>query len=97
VVLEQLGEYALGDGAILQHVGHTRGNAEIVFENVEATIAVAHQICATHMSPHTMLGFHAAALHAVITGVSDQIPRDNLVLEDETVVVDVVDETVESS
>ena len=51
----------LGNRPILKHVGHTRGNPEVVFQHVDSTVGVAHQVRPANMRPDAMarLGAHA--------------------------------------
>ena len=92
---EHLRESALHQVAVLEHVGDAGRHAQIVLEHVDLAVAVAHQIGAGDVAPDPPRRIDARALRAVERGRADDLFRDDLVLQDLLIVIDVVDELVE--
>ena len=67
------------------------GAAEIVLEDVEAPVAAPHQVGAGDMTPDPSRRIEADALLAVAAGREHQILRNDAVLENLLVVVEVID------
>ena len=92
---EHLGEGALGDGTVLQHVAHAGRNTEVVLQHVQRAVGVAHEVGSGDVRPHAELGVDAPALRAEVGRVGEQLGREHTVRHDALVVVEVVDEPVE--
>ena len=50
------GESALHQVAVLQHIGDPGGHAQIVFEDVDLAVAIAHQIGSGDVAPDSQGG-----------------------------------------
>ena len=92
---EHMWKSSLHQVAVLQDVGNARRHAQVVFQHVNLAIAVANQIRAGNVAPDSAGRVDAAALGAVKRGGMDDLLRDDFVLQDFLVVVDVVDKLVE--
>ena len=90
--LEDLRESALHQVAVFQNVGDAGGHAQVVFQHVDLAVAVAHQVGAGDVAPDAARRIDADALRAVEGGGIDHFFRDDLVLQDLLIVIDVVDE-----
>ena len=95
VFLEQLGKHPLHHFAVLEHVGDAGRHPQIVFEHVEASVGVADQVGAADVGPYPVGRVDAHAFGPELLGFLDVFPRQDAVVEDLLVVVDVVDEAVE--
>ena len=62
LALEQLGEDPLGDGPVLQHVGDARGHPQVVLEDVDGAVGVAHEVGAADVGPHAVRRVDPVAL-----------------------------------
>ena len=62
---EDLGEAALHHLAILQHVGHARRASQVVFQNVDCSVAVADQVCTRDVAPDSARRFQPLAFRSV--------------------------------
>ncbi len=92
---EEIGERALADRPVLEHVADAAGHAQIVFEHIHGAVAVAHEIAATDVGPHPELRVDPDALVAEVHGVLEQFGREHAVADDPLLVVHVVDEHVD--
>src|SRR5678816_1042252 len=61
---EHLRKHALHDRAILQHVRNARWTTQIVFEHVDLSVAVAHEVSPGNMTPNPARRIKADALLA---------------------------------
>ena len=95
VLLEQEREDVLHHLPILEHVAHPRGGAAVVLENEELAVGVADQVDPRDVDVNVLRYRQADKLAAVARGPQDQLDRDHPVLEDLTLVVDVVQEQVQ--
>ena len=93
--LEKLGEHALGDQTVLQHVGDPRGNAQVVFQHVHGAVGIAHQVRATDMRPHPERGVDPHALRPEVLRFGQHLGGKNPVPDDLLLVIQVVDEQVQ--
>ena len=89
------GEGPLHQVAVLQDIGNARRHTKIVFQDVDLAVAVANQIRTGDVAPDAARRIDAAALGAVKRGGIDDLLRDDFVLQDFLVVVNVVDKLVE--
>ena len=94
-VLEQFREDALHDLAVLEHVRDAGRHAQVVFEDVDTAVDVAHQIGAADMRPDAVRRTHAHTLGAEILRLLDQFARHDAVVQNVLLVIDVVDESVQ--
>ena len=83
------------DRTVLEHVGDAGGTAEIVFQDVDRPVRVAHQVGAGDVAPDTPRRVDADALGTVTLGRFDHFRRHDAVPHDLPVVVHVVDEEVQ--
>ena len=93
--LKHLRKRALHQVAVFQHVGNAGRHAQIVFQDIDLAVAVAHQVGSGDVAPDPPRRIDARALGAVEGGRMDDLFRDDLVLQDLLVVINVVDELVE--
>ena len=61
---EQIGEHALGDRPVLEHVADAGGHAQVVLEHVHRAVGVAHEIAAGDVRPHAELRVDADGTRA---------------------------------
>jgi hypothetical protein len=95
VILEQLGKDSLGDLPVLDHVGDAGWHAQVVLEHVDDAVTVANEITAADVGPDSVRGRDTAAGLQEIAGFQDQPGRNNSLLENLLVIVDIVDEEIE--
>ncbi len=99
VLAEQLGEQAHRHLAVLEHVAHAAGHAQVVFEHVVGAAAVgiggAHDVDAGDL--RIDIGRHVDIDHfgAELGVALDLLGRHDAGLEDRLLVIDVVDEAIE--
>ena len=74
--LEDLRKRLLHQLAVLQHVRHARGAAQVVFEHVEPAVAVADQVGAGDVAPDALGRIEADALPAKGRGRLDDMLRE---------------------
>src|SRR5207253_3013632 len=86
---------ALHEVPVLENIGNTRRNPQVVFKNVDLPVTVPHQIRSRDMAPDSQGRIDTPALRTIKCGRSDDLFGNNPVLEDLLLVVDVVDELVE--
>ncbi len=92
--VEQLREHPFGQLTVLQHVGNTRGDPQVVLKNIHLAIFIPHQVGSTDVRPDPQWRREPPTLLAKVLRVGEHIFGDDLVLDDVLVVVDVVDEHV---
>ncbi len=96
---EQLREQPHHHLAVLEHVGHAAGHAQVVLEHVVVAGAVgvagAHDVDARDVRVHVARHVHADHLGTELRVVDHLVARHDAGLQDLLVVVDVVDEPVE--
>ena len=95
VAREQLREQPHHDLAVLEHVGHAGGHAQVVLEYVELAFAGAHHVDAGDVGVDVAGYFDTLHLGAVLRVAQHLRRRDPARLEDLLVVVDVGDEGVQ--
>ena len=93
--LEQFRPDALDDHAVLEHVTHARGHAQVVFEHVDRAVTIAYEIRAADVRPDTVSGLHADALLAEVDRLGEDFGGKNAVPDDLLLAVDVLDEVVQ--
>ncbi len=93
--LENLRERPLHQIPVFKHIGDARWHAQIVFQDVNLAVSVPHQIGSRNVAPHAARRIDAQALFPVERRRMNHFFRDDLVLQDLLVVIDVVDESVE--
>ena len=91
----EVGEHAQGHVAVFHHIGDAGGGAGVVLQHHELAGFVAHDIGAADM--HIGVERHVEADHRLaVAGIAQhQFARDNAVLEDLALVVNVVKEHVQ--
>ena len=92
---ENLGEGALHQIAVLQHIGDAGWHAQVVFEHVDLAVAVADQIGSRDVAPHAPRRVDADALRTVEGRRANDFLRNDFILQNLLVVIDVVNEFVE--
>ncbi len=95
VAREELREGALHDAAVGEHVAHAGGHAQVVFEHDEFAVVEAQQIGADDRDVDVARHLQAAHLAAVVLATVDELARNDAVVEDFGVGVDVAQEEVE--
>ena len=92
---EDARERALHHPPVLKDVRHARWTAEVVFEHVVATVAVANEVRAAHVAPDAVGGVKTPACGEIGRGGFHELARHDAVREDALRVVEVVEEEVE--
>ena len=95
LALEQLGEEPHHHLAVLDHVRHARGRAQVVLEHVVLAVRVAHQVDAGDAGIDAVGQLDAAHFLLEAGVLQHLLGRDHARLEDLLPVVDVVQEAVE--
>ncbi len=95
LALEQVGEGALGDQAVLEQVADARRDPQVVLQHEERAVGAPHEVGPADVRPHAPLRRGAPALGPVVGGVLQQLRREHAVAHDLLVVVQVVDEPVQ--
>ena len=93
--LEHLGEHAFYDLAVLEHVRHPGGDAQIVLQHVHRAVGAAHQVRAADVRPDALRRVNADALRAKVGRIGQVSAREHVIAHDALLVVDVVDEQIE--
>jgi len=92
---DKAGEDPLGDRPVREHVRHTAGHPQVVFENDEAAVLETHQVGARDRYIDIAVDADAAHLAAVVAAAVDQFARDDALGEDASFVVDVLEKEVD--
>ena len=92
---ENLMKSSFHDPAIFQHVRDPRGTAQIILENINLSIAVAHQVSAGDVAPHPLRRIEPDAGFPEGAGGADQRLRQDFVFEDFLFVINVVDKKIQ--
>ena len=92
---EDGGEKTFHHLPVFQHIGDAGGTTQVVFEHINFTVAVPHQVGAGDMAPDAARRIKADALFAKGRGGINDFPGDDAGLDDFLVVVNVVDEQVQ--
>ena len=95
IAAEELREDALHHAAVGQHVTDAGGDAEIVFEDDELAVLHSDKICSADRDVDVSRDLQADHLAAEVFTAIDKLARDDAVLEDAALVVDVLEEEVE--
>ncbi len=95
IAREQVREQPHHHLAVLQHVGHAGGHAQVVFQHVELALARAHHVDACHVGIDIAGHVDAEHLGAVLRVVIDLVGWDHTGADDVLPVVDIVDEAVQ--
>ena len=95
LAVEEVREAPLHHLAVLQHVGNPRGAPHVVFKDVDLTVVIPHQVDAAHVAPGLVRGAETLHLGPERLGAHDELARDDVVVKDPLLVVDVVDEQVQ--
>jgi hypothetical protein len=88
---EQVRENPRHGAPVLHHIRHTRGRAQVVLENPEIAPFIADQVDAGHVDPHPVGRDDAEGLTVKMLAGSDQAARDDVVVQDFLIAVDVVE------
>src|SRR6266481_7233339 len=92
---EDRGEKALHHLAILQHIRNPGRTAQVVFEHINLTIAMSHQISARYVAPYSPGRIPAYALLSIRFSRVENLARQYAVFDDFLVMINVVDEEVQ--
>src|SRR5258706_1687811 len=92
---EQVREHALHHVAVGQHVRDPGRRAEVVLEDEEIALAVAHQVDARDVRVDAARYLEALDLPHVQAAAEDDLGRDGALLQDQLPAVDVVEEQVQ--
>jgi hypothetical protein len=95
VIAEELGEDAIEQVAILEHVGHAARTATVILEHEVLATVVSDDVGADHVSVDPARRQDVQQLALVLLAREDQRGRDDVVLEALLAGVDVGDEEVE--
>ena len=90
----EIGEGTLESRTVLEHVAGTRGAAEIVLQNEIVPFAVSDQIGTADMDIDIFRNIESHELAAEMLCSKDVVRRNDPVLEDLLVVIDVVQEEI---
>jgi hypothetical protein len=93
--LEHPGKRPLHDDAVFEDVRNARRTPQVVFEHVDLTVAVPHQIRPGDVAPAALGRVQPDALGPEAGGRRDDLSGDDAVLDDLLFVVDVIDKEVE--
>lgn len=97
VALEEHGERPLQRLAALEHVAHPRRRAQVVLQHEVLPVAVADQVDPGHVGVDPPRHVEPDHLAPEVLRAEDELRRDAACGEDALVVVDVVEEEVESA
>ena len=95
VVGEELGEHAMQQAAVLQHVRHAARAAAIVLEHAVLPPVIANDVGADHVGEDGPGRKDPDQLALVLLAREHELGRDHAVLQALLVVVDVADEEIE--
>ena len=95
VVLENLGQDALGDLAVFHHVGHPGRHAQIILQHAEMPVVVANQIRAADVRPHAEARRRAEAGGFEIVRFEHRLGGHDALGKNLLAVVHIVDKQVE--
>src|SRR5215831_14087572 len=94
-VIEDLWKRTLHDFPILQDIGNPGRAAQVVFEDVIPAILVSHKICSDDMAPYSSRWFKTHTRLAERLGGKNQIGRDDSILQDLLLAIDIVDKHIQ--
>ena len=94
-VLEHAGERPLHRAAIFEHVAHAAGAAPVVFQHQPLPAVIANQVRAANVDVNVLGHVEPCELAPEMFSRQDVVRRDDAVLEDALLVVDVVEEEVQ--
>src|SRR5215475_8313713 len=92
---KNLGERPFEHLAIFQHVRHAGRAAQIIFQDVNLSVAVTHQISARNMAPDAAWRPQAHTGLEKTFGRLDEKGGDNAVVDDVLGLVDIINEEIE--
>ena len=95
VAVEELREGALHDAAVGEHVTHAGGHAQIIFENDEFAGVEAEQVGADDGDVDVARHLQAAHLAAIVLATVDKVARNDVVIENLGVRVDIAEKKIE--
>src|SRR5262249_26050807 len=93
--IENLRKRAFHDLAVFENVRNTRRAAQIIFQDVIFPVAVADQIGSGDVAPGPLRRLQSNASLAEGFCREDQVQRDDTILEDLLVMVNVVDKDIQ--
>ena len=93
--VEQFRPDALDDRAVLQHVRDTGRHPQVVFEHIQGAVAIANQIGAADVRPDAVLRRDADALLTEVHRLGEDLGREDAVLDDLLLAVQILDEVVQ--
>ncbi len=97
VVIEQEREDLLHHLAILEHVAHAGGRAAVVLEHQITAVSVADQVDSGDVDVDIAGNLQADAISPVAGCPEDELGGNDPILENEPIVIDVMNEKVEST
>src|SRR5690606_6998257 len=95
VLRQEVGKNPFGDLAVFDHVRYTRRGTEIVFQNIKSSVAIADKIDAGNVNVDVVRNMQPLHFAQVVGAGVDKFDRDNAILEDELVVVNIPEKEVE--
>ena len=93
--LDQVRQEPLHDAAVLEHVRHAGRAAQVVFEDVELAVLVAHQVRAHDVAKHVFGRTHSPARGQVAIGALDEGPGHDAIFQDALRAIDIAQEQVQ--
>jgi hypothetical protein len=94
-IVHQIGEGALHDLAVFDHVTDARRRAGIVFQDPEDAVGAADNIGAADIDVGLVRDFYVAHLRPEIIVAEDQIGRNDAIAQDQLAVIEVIEQEVE--
>ena len=89
-------EYTLRDFPVLDHVGNSGGCTEIIFEHIEGTIIIADEVNAGYVHINVIGNIYTLHLTEVVRAGVDQVNGDYIVFENELLVINILEEEIQS-
>src|SRR5262245_47463504 len=93
---KNLWKHALHHRAIFQHVRDPGWTAQVIFQDVNLTVAMAHQIRPSDMAPNAPGWIEPDALFPVCLGRKHDLCGKHAVFQDLLVVIKIVNEKIQS-
>jgi len=91
------GESPFHQCTIFQNIGNAGWHTQIVFEDIDLAVAVANKVGSCNVTPDSLRWIDAPALRPVERCRQDDFLGNDFVFEDLLVVIDIVDEFVQSA
>ena len=92
---EQVGENAVGDTSVLQHIGNPRWCTQVIFQHIVRAVMITDQVDSGDMGIDIKGHIHVHHLpYEIGTGI-DQFCRNNPVFNNELLVIDIFQENIQ--